>query len=50
VTHDVTKYTKAKLFSEIGKVTPTFTRFSIVAGEKGAPDTMRDVRGKLKFI
>lgn len=39
VTHDVTKYTKAKVFESIGKTTPIFTRFSVVAGEKGAPDT-----------
>ena len=45
VTHDVTKYTKAKVFESIGKVTPAFIRFSTVAGEKGAPDTMRDPRG-----
>src|SRR5262245_55957840 len=45
VTNDVTKYTKAKLFSEIGKKTPTFMRFSTVAGERGAADAERDIRG-----
>ena len=45
VTHDITKYTKAKVFESIGKVTPIFTRFSTVAGEKGAADTDRDPRG-----
>jgi len=50
VTHDITKYTKAKLFSEIGKQTEVFLRFSTVAGEKGAADAERDVRGfALKF-
>jgi catalase len=50
VTQDITKYTKAKIFSEIGKVTPMFGRFSTVAGEKGSADTVRDVRGfALKF-
>lgn len=50
VTHDITKYTKAKLFSEIGKKTEVFGRFSTVAGEKGSNDTVRDVRGfALKF-
>ncbi|MCU1225130.1 MAG: Catalase [Edaphobacter sp.] len=50
VTHDVTKYTKAKIFSEIGKVTPMFSRFSTVAGERGAADAERDIRGfALKF-
>ena len=32
VTNDVSQYTKAKLFDEIGKVTPVFARFSTVAG------------------
>ncbi|MEZ4382145.1 MAG: catalase [Nannocystaceae bacterium] len=45
VTHDVTKYTKAALFAEIGKETPVLARFSTVAGELGAADAERDVRG-----
>src|SRR2546423_14960363 len=45
VTHDITHYTKAKIFSEIGKQTPMFARFSTVAGERGAADAERDVRG-----
>jgi len=45
VTHDITRYTKAKTFSEIGKKTETFTRFSTVAGERGAADAERDIRG-----
>ncbi len=45
VTKDITKYTKAKLFSAIGKATETFLRFSTVAGERGAADAERDVRG-----
>ena len=50
VTHDITPYTKAKIFSEIGKKTEMFGRFSTVAGEKGSADTVRDVRGfSLKF-
>ncbi|MDP8315597.1 MAG: catalase [Candidatus Celaenobacter antarcticus] len=50
VTHDITKYTKAKLFSEVGKKTEVLGRFSTVAGEKGSADTVRDVRGfALKF-
>lgn len=44
-THDVTKYTKAKIFSEIGKKTELFARFSTVAGERGAADAERDIRG-----
>jgi catalase len=45
ITGDITKYTKAKVFSEIGKETECFLRFSTVAGEKGAADAERDVRG-----
>ena len=45
VTHDITKYSKAKLFSEIGKKTEVFARFSTVAGERGAADAERDIRG-----
>ena len=36
VTHDITRYTKARVFSEIGKKTELFTRFSTVVGERGA--------------
>ena len=50
VTKDITRFTKAKLFSEIGKKTEVLGRFSTVAGEKGSADTVRDVRGfALKF-
>ena len=50
VTHDITAFTKAKLFNEIGKETPILVRFSTVAGELGAADAERDVRGfSLKF-
>lgn len=50
VTHDITKYTKAKIFSEISKKTDMFVRFSIVAGERGAADAERDIRGfAMKF-
>ena len=50
VTHDITKYTKAKIFSEIGKKTDLFVRFSTVAGERGAADVERDIRGfAIKF-
>ncbi len=50
VTKDITKYTKAKIFSEVGKKTEMIARFSTVAGELGAADAERDVRGfALKF-
>ena len=45
VTHDITKYTRAKIFSEVGKKTDLFARFSTVAGERGAADAERDIRG-----
>lgn len=50
ITNDITKYSKAKVFSEVGKKTPMLLRFSTVAGERGAADAERDVRGfALKF-
>ena len=45
VTADLRPYTKAKLFSEVGKTTPVFLRFSTVGGEKGSADSERDPRG-----
>jgi catalase len=45
VTHDISRFTKAKLFSAVGKTTDTFVRFSTVGGEKGSADTERDPRG-----
>jgi len=45
VTHDITKYTKAKIFSQVGKKTELVLRFSTVAGERGAADAERDIRG-----
>ncbi|QDP85042.1 catalase [Chryseobacterium sp. SNU WT5] len=45
VTHDISQYTKAKIFSEVGNSCRIFTRFSTVGGEKGSADTERDPRG-----
>ena len=45
VTHDVTKYTRARFLSEVGKRTEVFVRFSTVGGEKGSADAERDPRG-----
>ena len=45
VTADVTRYTRAKFLSEIGKRTEVFARFSTVGGEKGSADAERDPRG-----
>ena len=50
VTHDITQYCKADMFSRIGKQTPCFFRFSTVGGESGSADTARDPRGfAMKF-
>lgn len=50
VTHDISRYTRANLFNEIGRETPVFVRFSTVAGERGAADAERDIRGfAIKF-
>ena len=50
VTKDISKYSKAKIFSQIGKKTEMFARFSTVAGERGAADAERDIRGfAMKF-
>jgi len=49
ITHDITKYSRAKVFKP-GTKTPLFLRFSTVAGERGAADAERDVRGfAIKF-
>jgi len=45
VTHDITQYTRAKIFSRIGRKTDLFARFTTVAGERGAADAERDIRG-----
>uniref|UniRef100_A0A665UGJ4 Catalase n=1 Tax=Echeneis naucrates TaxID=173247 RepID=A0A665UGJ4_ECHNA len=45
VTHDVSRYCKAKVFEHVGKTTPIAVRFSTVAGESGSADTVRDPRG-----
>lgn len=45
VTHDISRYTKAKLFEAVGKQTEVFVRFSTVGGERGSADTERDPRG-----
>ncbi len=45
VTQDVTRFTRAKFLESVGKETEVFLRFSTVAGERGAADAERDVRG-----
>ncbi len=50
VTNDISQYTRAKIFSQVGKRTDLFVRFSTVAGERGAADAERDIRGfAIKF-
>ena len=50
VTHDITRYSKAQIFSKIGNECRIFIRFSTVGGEKGSADTERDPRGfAIKF-
>jgi len=49
ITHDISKYTKAKVLQP-GITTDLFIRFSTVAGERGAADCERDIRGvAIKF-
>ena len=45
VTGNITKYTKAKLFSKVGNRCRVLARFATVGGEKGSADTERDPRG-----
>lgn len=50
VTNDLTPVTRASIFSAVGKKTDLFVRFSTVAGERGAADAERDIRGfAIKF-
>ncbi|XP_075692888.1 catalase-like [Rhinoderma darwinii] len=45
ITHDITRYCKAKVFGHIGKKTPVAVRFSTTTGESGTSDLVRDPRG-----
>lgn len=45
VTHDITDYTRASVFSSVGTKTPVAARFSTIAGEMGSAETVRDPRG-----
>ncbi len=45
VSCDISRYSKARLFAAVGKQTDLFLRFSTVAGERGAADAERDIRG-----
>lgn len=41
----MTDVTSAEFLDRVAKRTPLFARFSTTAGEKGSPETVRDVRG-----
>ncbi len=45
LTESLEGYTTAKVFTEVGKRTPVFARFSTVSGGRGSIDTPRDIRG-----
>lgn len=45
ITHDISQYSSANLFSKVGNQCEAFVRFSTVAGEQGSADTARDPRG-----
>jgi catalase len=45
ITQDISRYSRARLFSKVGNQAEVFLRFSTVAGERGAADAERDVRG-----
>ena len=45
VTQDISRYTKARIFGKVGNQAECLLRFSTVAGERGAADAERDVRG-----
>ena len=45
ITGDISRYSGAKIFSAVGNEADVFLRFSTVAGERGAADAERDVRG-----
>src|SRR6201988_240737 len=50
VTHDITRYTPAKFLSQVAKKPALSARFTTVAGEGGAADAERDIRGfSVKF-
>ncbi|XP_078481227.1 catalase-like [Ciona intestinalis] len=50
ITHDISNFCKADIFSKIGKRTPLAVRFSTVGGESGSADSARDPRGfAMKF-
>lgn len=45
VTHDISRYTKAAIFGQVGNECEMVARFSTVAGERGAADAERDIGG-----
>lgn len=49
VTHDITRYSRAKVFSEVGKKAEVCVGFSTVAGEGGAADAEQDVGTEARY-
>jgi catalase len=50
ITNDISRYSRADVFGKVGQKTELIARFSTVAGELGAADAERDVRGfSVKF-
>ncbi|TRX95685.1 hypothetical protein FHL15_003239 [Xylaria flabelliformis] len=45
VTDDISDVTSADFLQRVGEKTPLFVRFSVVAGERGGAETVRDQRG-----
>ncbi|MCS6878248.1 MAG: catalase [Geminicoccaceae bacterium] len=45
VTNELSRFTRAALFSKVGKRTPCLVRFSSMSGEQGSADLERDPRG-----
>ncbi|KAF6201626.1 hypothetical protein GE061_004019 [Apolygus lucorum] len=49
-TNDLSKYTQARVLTDVGKRTPVAVRFSRIGGNQGEADTVRDGRGfAIKF-
>jgi len=50
ITHDMSKYSMAKIFSKVGEKIPFMSRLSGTFTEQGDPETYRDIRGfAMKF-
>lgn len=50
VTNDISEFTRASIFSEIGKQTPCLVRFSTVAGERSSRRRTRYTRIRYEIL